>query len=446
MKDSVVVSGVGLICPLGQGASVVWPRMLAGEAVAEPIPEHWLYYADYRSRAWAPLGQMDFAQAGLGKSDLLRYDKVSMLAICACREALADAGFALEPGEGKSQALSIGGVDGNRAGVYIGTGIGGINTALKTHLYHAVNRVHGELSRLADGDAAALLAKVPLERRFNPLAVTMLMSNAVAAAPAVRFGITGPCRTVTLACASGTAAIAEGYRAVSRGEVDVALAGAAEYLYDDFGSIFRTYDITGALSHGIEPAHRANRPFDRERSGFLFSEGGAAIVVLERASSARSRGVTPLARISGAAETFDGHNLIAMDPSGAQLQRMLTAALAEAGLGPADVDYVNAHGTGTVMNDEIELAALARTFGERTLINSTKGLIGHTIGASGAIEAVVTALSVRDGAVHPCNNLDDPIARLNFPLEATHAPIRVALSQSFAFGGHNACLVLEQAA
>ncbi len=448
--EPVVISGAGLISALGQGVAEAWERMLRGEAVAASIPDAWLAYGDYRSRFWAPLPEIDFARYAMARSDTLRFDRVSMMAIGACHEALQDAGVAFEPRDRRAGGFRINGIDRSRIGVYIGTGIGGINTTLGTHLFHAMKNVRDDIERVvADSDGtpsdslADIARRIVLERRFNPLAVTMLMSNAVSAAPAVRFGITGPCRTTTLACASGTVAIGDAFRAVEEGRVDLAIAGAAEYLFDDYGSIFRTYDITGALAGGDDAA-RVNRPFDAARSGFLFSEGGAAVVILERASTARARGVEPLAEIAGFSESFDGHDLIAMDPGGESIRHMMADVLLQAGIGADAVDYVNAHGTGTEMNDRIELEAIDAVLGNRPLVNSTKSLIGHAIGASGAIEAVVTALSIRDGRVHPCGNLDDPILPLNFPRTPTNAEINIALSQSFAFGGHNACLLLRK--
>ncbi len=451
MKDSpepVVISGVGMICPLGQDVPTAWSRMLQGDSVAEPIPDAWLGHADYNSRVWAPLPALDFSRYGLGRADTLKLDRVSMLSIGACHEALQSAALPLATGDGRTGTFRIQGVDASRIGVFVGTGIGGINTTLRTHLYHAMKPVRDELAALETdaGNASPgdVVERIRLDRRFNPLAVTMLMSNAVSAAPAVRFGVKGPCRTTTLACASGTVAIGDAWRAVAAGHVDLAIAGAAEYLFDDYGSIFRAYDITGALARGSDDPARANRPFDADRGGFLFSEGGAAMVILESRSSAARRGVEPLAEIGGFGESFDGHDLIAMDETGTGIRAMVESALDQAGVEAAQVDYVNAHGTATEMNDRIELAMLDELLGEGPLINSTKGLIGHAIGASGAMETVVTALSIRDGRVHPCRNLDTPIRRLNFPRQAQSARIDVALTQSFAFGGHNACLVLKR--
>ncbi|GJL80657.1 MAG: 3-oxoacyl-[acyl-carrier-protein] synthase 2 [marine bacterium B5-7] len=425
--------------------------MLDGRSVCEPIPQQWHYYGDYRSTLWSPLPDIDYTCYGLNRADMMRFDPVAMMAIGTVQEALEHAGFKLEPKDSRGSRLQIANTNPARTGVYFGTGIGGINTTLSTHSYHSMNRIRNSLDSVAnntnqddDKKLKVAIEHISLARRFNPLAVTLLMSNAVAAAPGVRFGITGPCKTTTVACASGTASVAEGFRAIHDGRVDLAIVGASEYLFDDYGSIFRAYDITAAMTHGIDDPHRANRPFDEDRRGFLFSEGGAAALVLERASSAISRGVQPLAELIAAHESFDGYNMLAMEPSGESMERMIRDTIAAGGIKATDLDYVNAHGTGTEMNDAIETEVLARVVSKDTLINSSKGLIGHTIGASGAIEAAVTALSIRDQRVHPCLNLDNPLRELNFPRQATNARIDYALSQSFAFGGHNACLLMKQ--
>lgn len=453
-RETVAITGVGLLCPLGQGADAVFERLLNGEAISTAIPRQWLGYGSYQSVAWAPLPPIDFERYGLTRTDRLRYDPVSMMAIGACHEALGQAALIRGEQAHGHGGSRLAGVDPARVGIYFGTGIGGIRTTLATHSFHSMLAVRDALQEAADDAdgpqscrrfAAGLLSRIRIERRFNPLAVTMLMSNAVSAAPGVRFGITGPCRTTTLACASGTVAVGEAFRAVARGDVDIALAGAAEYLFDEYGSIFRAYDITGALAHGFDDETRANRPFDRDRNGFLFSEGGAAALVIERASHARARGAATIAEIAGFAETFDACNMIAIDESGERVRAMMRAALDDAGIDGSEVDYVNAHGTGTIVNDKVECESLVRVVGEHPLVNSTKGLIGHTIGASGAIEAVVTALSLRDSTVHPCVNLDHPMAPLNFPSSRRQTDLGYALSHSFAFGGHNAGLVLRRA-
>src|SRR5581483_2251281 len=216
-----------------------------------------------------------------------------------------------------------------------------------------------------------------------------------------------------------------------------ALAGGSEHLGDAWGGIFRAFDAVGALAHGEPPPEALNRPFDARRSGFLFAEGGCGMLVLEELESARRRGAPLLAEVRGFGEASDAHDIMAPDPSGVGVRAAIAACLADAGLDAADVAHVNAHGTATQGNDGVEAEAIAAVIGEHAVVTSTKSLLGHTLGASGALEAVVTVLALRDQVVHPTRNLEQPIAELPF---AT----RHALSQSFAFGGHDAVLALSR--
>jgi 3-oxoacyl-[acyl-carrier-protein] synthase II len=217
-----------------------------------------------------------------------------------------------------------------------------------------------------------------------------------------------------------------------------------EHLYDDYGTIFGGFDTVRALTGNNENPDKANRPFDKDRSGFLFSEGGGAVLLLEELEHARRRGAGIYAEVLGYGETCDGHNIMMMEGSGYSIVRMIKQALADAGLTEREIDYINSHGTGTVLNDETETRVLETLFGKGVLINSTKSLIGHTLGASGAIEALVTALSIYNKTTHICRNLESPMKDLNFVTEAASYPIRKAMSQSFGFGGHNAVLILGE--
>src|SRR6185503_4434 len=190
---------------------------------------------------------------------------------------------------------------------------------------------------------------------------------------------------------------------------------------------------------------RINRPFDEKRSGFLFSEGGCGVLVLEELGAALARGAPRLAELRGFGEASDAHDLMAVEPSGAQVRRAIAACLADAGLDAEDVGYVNAHGTGTPGNDGVEAEAIAAVVGRHPLVSSTKSMLGHTLGASGAIEAAVTALTLKDQVVHPTLNLEKPIADLPFPTAPTRARVENAISQSFAFGGHNAVIAMSRA-
>jgi 3-oxoacyl-[acyl-carrier-protein] synthase II len=247
-----------------------------------------------------------------------------------------------------------------------------------------------------------------------------------------------------VACAAGTVAVGNGFEAVRDGRVAIAVTGGSEYLYDEHGHIFRGFDVAGTLVRNCENPARANRPFDQERSGFLFSQGGAAVLVLEELEHARRRGAPIIAEVAGYAETFDAYSIMSLAPGGVQIERMLRAALANAGVDPNEVDYINAHGTGTENNDRTEAEVIERMFGGRPLVNATKSLLGHAIGASGAIEALVTALTLREGTTHICKNLESPIRDLNFVRKVPRADLNTGLSQSFAFGGHNAAVVLRR--
>lgn len=446
-----MVTGLGASTVFGDGVRPLWEGCLAGRAVAVPIPTSWRDYADYRCGHWAPLPPIDHERMAVSRVERGQLDPVSILGRHAAREALTSAGFGLVPAEIRSRALLVDGVDPERAGVFMGTGVGGASSLLDNHGYQLLCNARHELevlSRESDSGVSARLERV-LERlhhgpRFNPFVVSMLMPNAVSAAIGLKYTLRGPNVTVALACAAGTAAIGAGYRAVRSGVVDVALAGGAEYLDDPTGGIFRGFDAAGALMRDYADAATANRPFDERRTGFLLSQGGAAVLVLESMETAVARGAPILAEVAGYAESFDAYSMMAIAPDGRQIERMLRAALADAGVGPDAVDYVNAHGTGTRANDEVEAAVIARLFGARPRVASTKSIVGHAVGASGAIEAVVTVMSLREQVLHASLNLGTPIADLGWVRETAPATVDLAVSQSFAFGGHNAAVVLRR--
>jgi len=452
MSRRVVITGAGVISPIGIGVDEFWRQCLQAKSVVDPIPEQWHQHADYHSRVWSPLPDIDPEAFGVSRTERLQYDPVTVLAVGAAREALKNAGLSLTAAGDRGRHFALSNVDASRTGVYLGTGIGGAHTFLHNHVYHLHQRMRSLLKAYMEESAPPhggdkledIFAFTAHGPRYNPFVVSMLMPNAPAAALGIKFSLTGPNLTYCVACASGTVAVGNAYRAVRQGDVDMAVTGGCEYLYDEHGHIFRGFDVAGTLVRDYADPETANRPFDRDRSGFLFSQGGAAVLVLEELEHARQRGVTPIAEIVGFAETFDAHSMMSLAPGGEQIERMIRAALADADLTPRDVDYVNAHGTGTRNNDQTEAEAIDRIFGKSARVNSTKSLIGHTIGASGAIEALVTALSLRDGMTHVCKNLDTPVIDLNFVRTVERFDPRVGLSQSFAFGGHNAAVVLRR--
>jgi 3-oxoacyl-[acyl-carrier-protein] synthase II len=375
-----------------------------------------------------------------------------MLALGAAREAIGRAGFGLAPAGERSRNFVLSGADSARTGVFFGTGLGGAITFLQNHTHHLFRKSRAALAAYVDkqedsGDRGVLdgiIAQMVHGTRFNPFEVSMVMPNAPAAAIGIKYNLTGLNQTCCVACASGTVAVGNAFRAVRDGRVDVAVSGGCEYFADEHGHIFRSFDVSGTLVREFANPQSANRPFDEKRSGFLFSQGGAAALVLEDLEHAQRRGATIIAELIGFAETFDAHSMMSLAPGGKQIERMIRATLSDAGLSPEDVDYINAHGTGTRNNDEIEAGVIDRVFGKSVRVNSTKSLLGHTIGASGAFEALVTALTLRDGMTHICKNLDTPLLDLNFVRNTDRFDPQIGLSQSFAFGGHNAAVVLRR--
>jgi 3-oxoacyl-[acyl-carrier-protein] synthase II len=320
--------------------------------------------------------------------------------------------------------MVIDGLDGPSA--IIGTGLSGMQTALESYLAHCV--------------PPAILQSVFPERRFafNRMVVPKTMTNSPAAWASICFGLSGACTTLNASCASGTYAIGEAFRRVRDGYDAVVLTGGVESLREDFGFIMRGFDALGVLTQSPDGCPR---PFGKKRSGFLFAEGGACLLVLEELERARERGASIYAEILDFRANSDASNIMQMDPEAKQVIRLLGELSAG-----RKIDYLNTHGTGTVANDAIEARAIQTVFGDRArqpLLDSTKGLLGHTLGASGAIEAAVTALALARGGIHG-NRTEDPLEDLNLPLGRLEAPLEHAISVSYGFGGHNGALLFKR--
>jgi 3-oxoacyl-[acyl-carrier-protein] synthase II len=450
-RRRVAVTGIGIVSPVGTSTAECWEACLAGRAAVARIPEPWLRWCGLQSTVWAPLPPLDFEAAGISPLDAMRLDRSAMLAIVAAGEALADAGWRPEVTDAKRGIHRLPGIDEARSGVFMGTGVGGITTLIASQNSHLISplqplagRSVGPATEVAADALDALLESLP--KRFNPFSVSMIMPNAISASLGIRYSLHGPNASCAVACAAGTAAIGQAFRSIRGGETDVVLCGGAEFVGDPFGGVFRAFDTARTLTAGGDDPASANRPFDTARTGFLLAEGGAAVLVCEEWEHARRRGGRIHAEIVGYGETFDAYSMMIVEPSGVELERAIAASLADAGIAATEVDHVNAHGTGTLVNDDVESAVLERMFGPRPLVTATKSLTGHCIGASGAIEAAVTALSLRDQKVHGCVNLDDPVRPLNFARRTADARLAFAVTQSSAFGGHNAALVLRRTA
>ena len=409
-SEEVVVTGLGATTPLGGDVAAYWDGLLAGRSGVVALTQDWA--ADLSVRIAAPMA-VDPAEQ-LPRVQARRLDRCEQAAIVAAREAWADAGFGARSDEC--------GLDPARVAVVIGTGIGGVT------------------SLLAQYDI--LRDKGP--GRVSPLMVPMNMPNGSAAYVGLEIGARAGVHTTVSACASGSEAIALGLDLIDLDRADVVVVGGTE-------ACIHPLDIAGfaqmrAMSTRNDEPHRASRPFDKNRDGFVIGEG-AGVLVLERASSAAARGRTPYAVLAGAGLTADSYDIVAPDPGGNGQRRAATIAIERGGVAIGDVVHVNAHATSTPTGDGAEAAWIADLLGESTVVTATKSMTGHLLGAAGAIEAIATVLSVRHDVVPPTINLDDPDddVRVDIPREARHVPVPAALNDSFGFGGHNCALLFRKA-
>ena len=424
------ITGVGVVSPIGIGAASFWEASLAGTTGTRRLDYPWLEGRNFRTRIGAPVTGLDMARWGYSPRDLKLLDPVSQFALAATAMALEDAGFATRPAEDGSGRLSVEGCDPDRVAVVLGTGMGGLRSLAASHAHY--------LERGGSEGAGWLRFGLP-----------MCIVNAPAAQVALRHGFHGECKAVSTACASGTMAIGDACRLVWSGDADVVVAGGTEALLSDHDGLGLVgFDVLRCMSTWDEDPARASRPFHARRDGFVLGEG-AGIVVVESAAHAAARGARPVAEVAAYEAACDGWSMLQPEPSGRQIERVILRALESAGHVPRDVDYVNAHGTATPAGDRIESAALRRAFGsaaDDVRVSSTKSMTGHAISASGAFEAIACSLALRNGALPPTANLDevDPECDLNHVRGAAErGPVRVALSTSYAFGGHDAVLVLR---
>lgn len=412
-RRRVVVTGIGLVTPLGCGAAANWQALREGRSGIRAITRFEASSLPSRVAGEIPDFEPD---RFLERKEQRRTDPFTQYALAAAQLAVEEAGLVVPLARPE------------RVGVIVGTGIGGIQT-------------------LEEAVPAFLARDI---RRVSPFMVPRLIPNMAASHVAMRFGARGPSYATSSACASGAHAIGDALHLLREGVQDVVLAGGAEAPLCLMG--FMGFAAMRALSTAFNdtPA-RASRPFDADRDGFVMAEG-AGMLVLETLEHARARGAATEIEIAGYGATCDAHHLTQPEPDGAGAVTCMQLALADAGLAPTDVDYVNAHGTGTALNDAIETQAIKRVFGAdaaRLVVSSTKSMTGHLLGAAGAVEAAYTVLAIRYGVVPPTINLDrvDPACDLDYvPHTARSMPVRAALSNSFGFGGTNACLAVRRIA
>ncbi len=410
MSRRVVVTGLGALSPLGHTAAQTWAAVAAGQCGIGPITR--FDTTGYRTTFAGEVKGLD-PSAHFGPREARRLDPCVQYAIIAAREAMADAGLAPNSDEGQ------------RTAVVIGSGIGGINTLIE--------------------QSAVLAERGP--SRISPFFIPMILPETGASMVAIEYGLRGPNMAVTSACATGANAIGEAAEMIRRGVVDAAVCGGSEAPIVPIA--FAGFSVMRAISERNDAPERASRPFDRDRDGFVISEG-AAVLVLEALETARARGATIHAELVGYGSTDDAHHITAPLEDGAGAVACMRQALAWGGLQPQEIDAINAHGTSTPLNDVTETRAIRALFGahaDGVPVSGTKSMTGHLLGAAGALEAVLSILTLRDGLLPPTINLDnpDPGCDLDYvPHTARRAEVRTVLSNSFGFGGHNACLIFRR--
>lgn len=407
----VVVTGIGCVTPIGSGVEGLWEGLRRRESAVRHID--WFDASPFRSRIAARVDDFEPAQY-MERARARRLDRFAHFAVAAARLAVDDAG--LDPAA----------EDASRVGVQMGSALGGVAYAEE------------QIGRYFAGGIRAV----------EPTLALAVFAGSASCNIAIEFGFTGPNSTNAMSCASGAIAIGDAWRLIRDGQADVALAGGVEAPLAPL--CFGAFAIIRAMSTRNDQPGRASRPFDVGRDGFVMAEG-AAVLVLEERKRAQARGARIYGEILGYANTSDARHMTAPRPDGAQAARAMRLALAEAGLPPAAVDYVNAHGSSTPLNDTTESRVIRAVLGEhadRVAVNGTKGYHGHALGASGAIEAAATLLTLQRGWIPPTLNLEEPDPECDLAYtraEGEWRPVRYAISNSFGFGGINAALVFGHA-
>lgn len=403
----VVVTGIGAVTPLGNTMAATWQGLVAGRSGIGPITQF-----DASGLAVRFAGEVkDFNPNGaINPKELRHMDRSSQFALVAARAALAEAG------------LEINAQNAERVGVVLGTGAGGIRLLLNQQ------RVYDE--RGPD--------------RVSPFFLPYFLPDAASGLLAISLGAEGPNMAVSSACSTGGHALGEAYETIRRGDADAVIAGATEA--GILPVIFAGFINMRALSTRNEAPETASRPFDQSRDGFVIGEG-AAVFLMEELSHARARGAPIAAELLGYASGNDAFHMVAPRDWGAGAAKVMRAALRKAGVAPGQVDYINAHGTSTPLNDKYETAAIKEVFGDHArelVVSSTKSMLGHLFGAAGAIEAAVCVRAIQESCIPPTINYScpDPECDLDYaPNQARAREVRVAISNSFGLGGHNSCLV-----
>lgn len=411
LKKRVVITGLGAVTPVGCGKENLWNSLLAGKSGVGRITR--FDPSEYATQIAGEVKDFDVTEYGVEKKEARRMDRSSQLALAAAKLAVEDAKINFEE-ENR-----------DRIGTLIGSGIGGMDT------------MHQLYERL--------LTKGP--RKVSPFAVPMMICNMAAGQVSIKYQLHGPCTSVVTACATATHSVGDAFRIIQRGDADVMLAGGTEAAVSP-GAV-AGFAAMKAMSTRNDSPETASRPFDAERDGFVMGEG-SGIVILEELEHAKARGAHIYAEVIGYGSNADAYHITAPAPGGEYARKCMELAIKDANIKPEEVDYINAHGTSTGLNDKNETIAIKELFGDHAYdiaVNSTKSMTGHLLGAAGAVEVIVMALSIENGKVHPTINLThpDPELDLDYVTEgARDLDITYAMSNSFGFGGHNGSVLIRK--
>ena len=410
MSNRVVITGMGVVCPLGLDVSSMWQGLISGQSAVDYIT---LFDAErFDTKIAAEVKGLD-PTAFVSTKEARHMDRFTQFGVAATFQAIEQA--SLKPNSSDMEDV----------GVLIGSGIGGINTLLS--------------------QADILRERGP--RKVSPYLIPMMMSDSTSGQISIFVGARGPNFCTTSACSSGSDAIGEAYEIVKRGDTRAMITGGSEAAITALA--VAGFNAAGALSTRECAPQEASRPFDADRDGFVMGEG-AAVIVLESLSSALKRGSTPLAEIIGYGASSDAYHVVQPREGGEGGAEAMKAAMKKAGIGPESIDHINAHGTSTRLNDKCETASIKAAFGERAYqiaISSTKSMMGHLLGSAGAIEAIISILTIRHDIIPPTINLQnpDPECDLDYvPNVARHATVKTILSNSLGFGGHNSALIFRE--
>lgn len=410
MKKRVVITGTGAVTPVGIGTQNFWNAVKEGKNGIGIITRYDL--SGFATRIGGEVRDFN-PEEYIDKKEAKRMDRYTQFAIAAAKMALEDAN------------LDLNSVNKERMGVILGSGIGGIEILEEQH--------------------SVLLTKGP--DKISPFLIPMMIANMAAGQISILFGAKGINETIVTACASATNAIGDSFRCIQRGDADIIITGGTEAPLTPLS--FAGFSSMKAMSRRNDDPKTASRPFDAERDGFVMSEG-AGILILEEYEHAVNRGANIIAEIVGYGATADAYHITAPDPEGAGGARAMALAIKDAGIAPEEIGYINAHGTSTPLNDRLETQAIKTVFGNhayKLAVSSTKSMIGHLLGAAGAVEAIVTAYALKEGFIPPTINYmnPDPECDLDYvPNKGRKADIMYAISNSFGFGGHNATIVLKK--